>query len=310
VTPEISNTYILATFFILLVPSLLGVMAWEARTIDITTLHIDGAPEDIVFIADPHVKESNIEHVRSVIEEINALHPSVVLIGGDFANGAEADFALHSVWSEIDAPVYAVLGNHDYRTGTDGIGGLKKMISVSGAEFTKDSYNAGSLYDEHTDTAFADALAEELERNNVQVLKNEVVDLPLGERTLRIVGVDDGWAGMAAPPAVSKTDAFTIYMIHEPSCRGDWDADLILAGHTHGGQFMVPLLGLFNDQGIVELSGMHRKGGAPTYITRGICGSTLAGVELRFNARPEIVIINPSHEIPGQVMMEMTTISS
>ena len=53
-----------------------------------------------------------------------------------------------------------------------------------------------------------------------------------------LVGIDDGWAGMADPPDVPDTGAYTLYMIHEPDCRADWDADLILAGHTHGGQFL------------------------------------------------------------------------
>jgi len=70
------------------------------------------------------------------------------------------------------------------------------------------------------------------------------------------------------PPDVPETDAFTVYLIHEPSCRADWDADLILAGHTHGGQFLFPIIDQLNDHGIIELAGMFDADGTPTYISR------------------------------------------
>ena len=59
-------------------------MHWEAGTVEVTALTVPGAPERIVFIADPHVRPENLEHTREVIRVINSLHPSVVLIGGIF----------------------------------------------------------------------------------------------------------------------------------------------------------------------------------------------------------------------------------
>jgi len=95
---------------------------------------------------------------------------------------------------------------------------------------------------------------------------------------------------------VPATDTFTVYLIHEPSCRADWDADLILAGHTHGGQFLFPVVAQLNDLGVIELAGMFDTNGTPTYISRGVCSASVAGVDLRFNCRPEIVLINPTEE--------------
>ena len=54
---------------------------------EITPLEIAGAPAGIVYIADPHLRESNIDQTRDIIRQINELHPSVVLIGGDFVYG-------------------------------------------------------------------------------------------------------------------------------------------------------------------------------------------------------------------------------
>lgn len=291
--------YYIALLLAVSVPTLVGYMTWEARTLDISVLTIEGAPQDIVFIADPHLRERNLDHITTVIDEINRLNPSIVLIGGDFVSDEETDFSQQAVWSEIDAPVYAVLGNHDYRSSTDAVGWLSKTLAQRGANLNPDEYDVSSLRDDTTDIAFADALEAELEANGVDVLRNEYRMLDIRGQKLLLVGVDDGWAGMADPPAVPDTDAYTLYLIHEPQCRADWDADLILAGHTHGGQFIPPLVTALNDKEIVELSGLKQKNGPLTYITRGVCGSSFAGMDLRFNARPEIVIINPSTSAPG-----------
>jgi predicted MPP superfamily phosphohydrolase len=135
-------------------------------------------------------------------------------------------------------------------------------------------------------------VVQELEGAGVRVLRNEAVTLDIGDGQLVIVGLDDCWAGRAEPPAVPATDAFTIWMVHEPDCRAAWDADIILAGHTHGGQFMTGNLQALDAAGILELSGLKVKDGVPTYITRGI-GTSNFNPQLRLNAAPEIVVISP-----------------
>nr|WP_282570232.1 metallophosphoesterase [Methanoculleus sp. 7T] len=287
----------LALFMLIMLPTMTGYMAWEARTVDVTVLEIDGAPEGIVYITDPHVKASNIDHVREVIGEVNRLNPSLVLIGGDFTTGDESDFASQSVWRSLNAPAYAVLGNHDYRVGTDGPSGLERVLAVrASADVTATGYDLSALKDGSADTVFADELAAVLEENGVHVLRNDYVRVPVGGKEVVVVGLDDGWAGMADPPDIPASDAFTVYLIHEPSCRADWDADLILAGHTHGGQFLFPVIEQLNDHGAIELAGMFETNGTPTYISRGVCSASVAGVDLRFNCRPEIVLINPTEE--------------
>ena len=109
-----------------------------------------------------------------------------------------------------------------------------------------------------------------------------------------IVGVDDGWAGMANPPDVPdelKNDSFIIYLVHEPSYRGNWNANLTLAGHTHGGQIIPSGSERVISGGLVTLSGKIEEGDTITYITRGI-GTSNLDVSLR-SSPPEIVLINP-----------------
>ncbi|WP_243670692.1 metallophosphoesterase [Methanoculleus chikugoensis] len=166
---------------LILLPSMTGYMAWEARAVEVTVLEIDGAPEGIVYITDPHVRVSNIDHVREVIDEVNRLNPSLVLIGGDFATGEEEDFTAQEVWRSLDAPAYAVLGNHDYRVGIDGPTGIERLLATStSAVVAADAYDVSALNDGSADTAFADELAATLEENGVHVLRNDYVRVAVG----------------------------------------------------------------------------------------------------------------------------------
>lgn len=288
-----SPFYLVAIVLVLATPPTIGYMAWEGQNTSVTHLVMEGAPGGIVFVADPHLRAENIGYIRGVIADINALHPSIVLIGGDFVYGEDPDLSLQAIWGEIEAPVYAVLGNHDYKAGIDAVSGLQKVIAVSATDRTAEGYDMSALRDEGVDTAFADALAGVLEESGVRVLRNEYITLEIAGTPLLLVGVDDGWAGMAAPPAVPETDAFVIYLVHEPECRAlDWDADLVLSGHTHGGQVMLPGMKELNENGALELSGLVEKGGAPLYISRGLATSNLR-TDLRLNAPPEIVVIGP-----------------
>lgn len=275
------------TLLFSLVSAPLGVVGMERRVPVVTDVAVEGAPGGIVFIADPHVRGQNLSLIRDTIREINAMHPSLVLIGGDFVFGGNDDLGLQSVWSELEAPTYAVLGNHDYRSGDTATTLVKKLADIRQVRIAAGTYDLGRLDDGTADAAYGDRVAAALEANGVHVLRNEVVDIVVDNRTVRLVGVDDAWAGHAAPPAVEKTDAFTIYLIHEPDCAAPWDADLILAGHTHGGQFLPA--GVADRLG---LSGRSSLGDATLYVTRGIGTSNLPR-EIRA-APPEIVRIVPA----------------
>jgi uncharacterized protein len=283
------------TFFVV-IGLLLGFAYHEGTSATITTLQVGGAPDGVVFIADPHLRESNVCQIRETVDRINALHPSLVLIGGDFTYAGGEDLSFQEVWSRIDAPVYAVLGNHDYRTGMSPEENLRKMQAVDQARLREGTYDTRALQDATADRAYADRLVAVLEQQGVRVLRNEYARLAINGREVMIVGVDDGWAGMAAPPVIPETDAFTIYLIHEPECRGNWPADLILAGHTHGGQFIPPGLDRLVSGDRFRLSGRIDENGSVVYITRGLATSS-SRFTFRLFATPEIVLIRP--QSPG-----------
>jgi len=288
--------YLTLVILVGFLPASLGYLYTEGKSpAEITPLEVEGAPAGIVFIADPHLRESNINQTRDIIRQINRLHPSLVLIGGDFVYDDEDNLSLQEVWSEIDAPVYAVLGNHDYKSGIVASSCWEKTIKEPKPLLQSGDYGALMVHDDSADYAFADEVAGVLAKNGVRVLRNEYEEIRIGDRSVTIVGVDDGWAGMANPPHVPdelKNNSFIIYLVHEPSYRGNWDANLTLAGHTHGGQVIPAGSERFITGGLVTLSGKIDESGKITYISRGI-GTSNLDITLRASS-PEIVVINPS----------------
>ena len=277
-------------------------MNWEAGRVEVTALSVPGAPAGIVFIADPHVRPENIGHTREVIRVINSLHPSLVLIGGDFSYHGHEDISLQAVWQEIDAPVYAVLGNHDYRAGINGSGFDGRISWAEELLLRSHGYDAGFLYSDSPDPDHAQAIASVLERNGVTVLRNEQVTLDLDGKPLVLVGVDDIWAGRADPPKVPDTGAYVIYLVHEPAWKPGWDADLVLSGHTHGGQYRIFPLQVVEFLRIIPIRGLFWKGDVPLYVTGGT-GTSDQAREFRYLSPPEVVVINPEPgTLPGNAV--------
>jgi predicted MPP superfamily phosphohydrolase len=268
-----------------------GYLAYEGSHPVVTRIRVADAPDAMVFITDPHLRPGNLATVREVVRQVNELHPSVVLIGGDFGAGEESDYALQEVWSGLDAPAYAVLGNHDYRAGIDG-GGLDGRIAwAAEALFRARGGDTSRYYGDSPDLASADAMEQALEKNGVMVLRNEVVILTLGVKNVTIVGVDDLWAGQADPPEVAGASP-VIYLVHEPYADPAWNADLVLSGHTHGGQVNNGVFILLNSLDLVDIQGIHWKGNVPVYVSRGI-GTSIFARDYRLFDPPEIVLINP-----------------
>ncbi len=270
----------------------IGFGIWDGSQCAVTELHVSGSPGGIVFIADPHLRPENIGQVREVIDEINRMEPSVVLIGGDFGFERGDDMNLQEVWQEIEAPVYAVLGNHDYLVGIEG-SGIEGRVSWTLETVLRANGHDTSTFYSAPDLAYADAMEETLEKNGVTVLRNEVVKLTLNGTRVVIVGVDDLWAGQADPPDLSGSDAFVIYLVHEPYVGTGWNADLVLAGHTHGGQISNPVFTACDAFDIVDISGLSYKDGVACYVTRGI-GTSAFRDEIRIFIPPEIVELPPS----------------
>ena len=143
------------------------------------------------------------------------------------------------------------------------------------------------------------ALEAALAARKIQTLHNRFVRLTHPEIGLDIylAGVDDVVEGT---PELQRAlveipyNAPTILLSHNPDILGEpgyEQADLILSGHTHGGQIVLPMLGAAHTQTTHlrrhEVSGYLRRGKTQVYITRGVG----EGIPLRFMAAPQVTLI-------------------
>lgn len=154
-------------------------------------------------------------------------------------------------------------------------------------------YGVFAIQGNHDPDEFMDALVE----LGVKVLANETQQLEVKGGYLNLCGLrGHGRKTADIPTAVQGLDgeSFSIAAIHYPEMAEAVAAagvDLILAGHTHGGQICLPngrAVITHSRTGLKYASGLERLGESYVYTCRGI-GTTV--VPLRIFCRPEIVRI-------------------
>ena len=129
------------------------------------------------------------------------------------------------------------------------------------------------------------------------LLSNEVKGIETGQCILHIAGLDDLWNGdNNYLDVISKMKGLSnkLVLSHNPDViRNEkfLDNTLLLAGHTHGGQFNLPLFGSFftpSVYGDKYNNGVYKFENGTMFVTSGI-GTSVVG--LRLSATPEIALI-------------------
>ena len=175
-------------------------------------------PLRVALLSDIHLGNRAMDTVRlrAIVDQVNAARPDLILIAGDFGVGhdavgaAERAAGLEAPLSRLNARlgVVAVLGNHDHWTAPD-------------------------------------AIRNALARSGITVLSNGATR----RGPVTILGVDDAFSGhddLATTIASGKrTGGIPLVLTHTPDLihrlRGDFP--LVLAGHTHCGQVVLPWFG-------------------------------------------------------------------
>jgi hypothetical protein len=289
----------------------------------------------ILHLTDTHFRGADWRETPK-LEEIRRLTAhmeyEVLIHTGDFLHNDEGLPNMLKLLDLLPKPrlaSLAVLGNHDYmRYSAREMFGrswasfneLEKSAGVNGnGSFASPFHRVGRLIAfgryftntpldlKRTGTNDTSALMDELAARDIQVLNNRHIRLTgdVGKDDcvdLYIAGIDDLTEGSPSlqdalaniPPA-----APTLLLSHNPDIvaeSGIEQADVVLSGHTHGGQIVLPGIGPAHTHSECltrsEASGYLRRGTTQVYISRGIG----EGIPLRFAAAPQIALITL---IPG-----------
>lgn len=234
-----------------------------------TTLSLPNLPGSfegttVAFVSDVHHGPFvPLAYVRHVVATVNGLDPDLVLLGGDYSHhGTRFVAPVHAELAKLRARMgrFAVLGNHDH---WDGL-----AESVAG-----------------------------LERAGIPLLRNSGAWVEKGGARLRVGGVGDLWCDRqdvaAALGRATGRDA-VILLSHNPDLAeslGDGRVGLMLSGHTHGGQVVVPFHGaprVPSAFGQKYLRGLVQGPMCRVFINR---GAGTISPPVRLFCRPEVVLI-------------------
>jgi len=233
----------------------------DVRRVTIPTATLRDVSLRIVQISDLHC-DKKPRNEEKMVEIINALEPDVVVATGDFLNDAAALPRLQETLRRLRAPLgkFAVEGNFE-------------VWHWPGRDM--------------------------LENTGFRLLRQDSVVVAKGAEEISISGLSINRAP-ACRDLLQKLagDRFSVFLFHTPDLIEDVNGlgvDLYLCGHTHGGQVALPLYGAlltFSKFGKKYESGLHRCGGTTLYVNRGIGLEPGPAPQVRFCARPEIVVFD------------------
>jgi hypothetical protein len=238
----------------------------EITTTDIWLRRLSSAHDGlrIVQLTDLHHSLfTPLEEIQRAVHLVNHLRPDLVALTGDYVTlSRDYIWPLAQALGKVRARlgVFAVLGNHDFQVDPD--------------EVTR-----------------------ALRAQHIRVLRNSHYPLRSRSATLWLVGIDDLWWQAddldVALHSVPTHDA-KILLCHNPlgvRIASEQGVDLVLSGHTHGGQVRLPVVGsVYGRSKLGErfVEGWNRLNGTQIYVSRGI-GKVL--VPLRVGCPPEIACL-------------------
>jgi predicted MPP superfamily phosphohydrolase len=227
----------------------------------------------VVQLSDLHVSPVvSLDFIAEAVGLALEQQPDLVLLTGDFVTRQCAELDRYAgILRPLSraAPVFACAGNHDSGHWAENIHGYRDLAPVRGMLAA-----AGATF-----------------------LQNDWRELTIAGRSLQLIAVGDLWSGLCQPAAAfaglpPRRGAARVLLCHNPDAKElliPYDWDLLVCGHTHGGQIKLPVIGTpfapVRDKRFI--AGLYRWRERWMFITRGV--GNLHGV--RFNCRPEISVL-------------------
>ena len=222
----------------------------------------EGASADVLRIAhfsDLHVFNCpGLSFFRKTFEELLELDPDVFIFTGDTLDRPDLLEGILPFFEQLltVAPGYFVLGNHD------------------------------ALFDQH-------AIRAGIASTGWMNTGGEVLEADIAGHSIVMAGSEAPWIGEnPAPPAAGNHD-LRLLLSHTPDQRDyavDGNFDLLLSGHNHGGQIVLPLIGpVYSPSrfGVKYAGGLFRHGDLHMHVSRGVASKD----PLRINCLPEISLL-------------------
>lgn len=243
----------------------------ERATVTLPAQRAGDEPLRVGVIADLQFEHVG-PHERAAVARLMRERPDVILIAGDVHQGsarvrAREQSSIAELLAGLRAPggVYAVLGDHDTRP----------------------------------------ELAPLLAGTRIRLLVDDVARARVRDRSLTIAGVALEYRGAAADALLARLqraagdDDVRIVLAHRPDVvrrlRRPARVDLTVAGHTHGGQVQLPLVGpLVTFSSVpraVAAGGLHELDGQRIYVTRGVGVVRGQAPRVRLGAVPEVSVV-------------------
>lgn len=225
----------------------------------------------LVHLSDLHVGSAIPRwFLQHVMETTKALEPDLIVLTGDYVHTRPDDVSeITTLLQQLHAPsgTFAVLGNHDYAVnypGEEGIPGVEEQVITA------------------------------LERADVRVLRNQWEPIGGGMHPLALFGIDELLSHRAriSPLETIPTTLPRLVLCHNPDIvpfLADQSFDVLLCGHTHGGQVRIPPFPppVTSTRSRRFWGGLYSVGRGQVFVTRGI-GYTWRA---RLASRPECVLI-------------------
>lgn len=232
------------------------------------TLPVSGLPAAlsglrIGLLTDPHrsrwVSQDDVARaVSTLLQE----KPDLIVLGGDYVTWGDRRYVGPSAeaLAPLSAPlgVFGILGNHD------------------------------------DDQAMPAALA----KNGVQMLKDARTRLAVRDEPIDLIGIRF-WTRRAGDLAALAHGAtpMSILLAHDPrrlTEAAGLGIPLVLSGHTHGGQVVLPVVGAVAAQKFPVVSGVARRDRTTIFVSRGV-GTVY--VPVRINCPPEVAVLTLSRAV-------------
>ena len=238
----------------------------------------------ILALSDIHAGDYNgAADVKKIAKRILALRPDLVVIAGDHILAASQMDNRIALLADLEAvartiPTYAVPGNHDY-----GVGGYE-------ADRQK-RYKFPNREKE---------VQEFMESIGIRYLKNEVEKININDNEFLLIGLDEFLVEkLDFSPLQEKQKEFSnlpvIAVTHNPTAI--WQAaenkvNLLIAGHTHGGQVRLPFIGaamhIETDFPAEWYQGLHQYNDTQLFVTS---GANESSARVRLFNPPEVALL-------------------